>query len=353
MKRHLSIVGGLIATLVPVGTALVVANSGSDAKAAEVMKAARQALGGEEKLSGLKGLSLRAEFRRDLSGPFSGGGGARTFVIMGGGGGDSGGQLMGSIAIDVLFPDKFYREETGSGPLAMTRVDGFDGDRPFLDVSSNSPGMRVMADRPADDPARAKAALKRGNTDLARLLLGLVAGSHAGMPVTYAYAGEAESAETVADVIDVTGPDDFKARLFIDSTSHLPLMLTFVEPESRPVRMMTRSHDGAPPSNAGGAPPGTRTVTRSGSGPDKPSDPAQLTPEQRAEMDKLIAEAEATPPKLVEHRMFFADHREVGGILLPHRLSRATAGKTTEEWEIKDYKVNPNIKADRFKVGSE
>ena len=79
---------------------------------------------------------------------------------------------------------------------------------------------------------------------------------------------------------------------------------------------------------------------------------ANLTPEQRAEIDKHMKEAAATPPKMIEYRMFFADYREVSGISLPHRITRSTGEKTTEEWEIKDYKVNPNIKADRFKVGT-
>ena len=79
---------------------------------------------------------------------------------------------------------------------------------------------------------------------------------------------------------------------------------------------------------------------------------ANLTPEQRAEIDQQMKEAAATPPKMIEYRMFFADYREVSGISLPHRISRGTAEKTTEEWEIKDYRVNPNIKADRFKVGT-
>ena len=69
-------------------------------------------------------------------------------------------------------------------------------------------------------------------------------------------------------------------------------------------------------------------------------------------MDQLVKEAQAAPAKLIEYRMFFADFREVNGLVLPHHIASGTASKTTEEWEIKSYKVNPAIKADRFKVGS-
>ena len=365
--RKQAIVGLIVIGALAAGPAArVLADAREDAKADAVMAEARKALGGEKKLADLKALSMRAEFRRESSGPVQAGAGS-TFVMIGGGGsfsGGGGGQTTGSLAIDMVFPDKLYREETTTGGFSITRVDGFEGERPFLDLTSNTAGARVAADNPAADPARAKAALKRSHTDLARLMLGLVAGTQPGLPVTYTYAGQAESPDGTAHMIDVKGGEDFKARLFIDTATHLPLMLTYMEAEPRPIRMMQH---GAPGSG------GTRVVTPGGaaaaggssasgsggasasgsSGTGVSASPmASLTPEQRAEIDKQMKEAAATPPKMIEYRMFFADYREVSGISLPHRITRGTGEKTTEEWEIKDYKVNPNIKADRFKVGT-
>ncbi len=372
--RKQAIVGLVVIGAVAAGPAAgVLADGREDPKADAVMAEARKALGGEKKLADLKALSMRAEFRRESAGPVAAGG--STFVMIGGGGSFSsagGGQTTGSLAIDMVLPDKFYREETTTGGFSITRVDGFEGDRPFLDLTSNSAGARVAADNPAADPARAKAALKRTNTDLARLMLGLVAGTQPGFPVTYTYAGQAESPDGTAHVIDVNGGEDFKARLFIDTATHLPLMLTYMEAEPRPIRMMqhgapgsggTRvvtpggatTTSGASGSGSGGASAsGSTGASASGSGGATVSTSplANLTPEQRAEIDKQMKEAAATPPKMIEYRMFFAEYREISGISLPHRISRGTAEKTTEEWEIKDYKVNPNIKADRFKVGT-
>jgi hypothetical protein len=62
--------------------------AGGDTKAEEVMAAARKALGGEKKIAALKSLSLRAEYRREMSGPAWAGG--ATFVMMSGGGGSIG-----------------------------------------------------------------------------------------------------------------------------------------------------------------------------------------------------------------------------------------------------------------------
>ena len=314
------------------------AQAQADAKAAAVMAEVRKALGGEQKLAAVAGLSLRADYRREMSaGPIGGGGG--TFIMMAGPGGPGGpphgtSQATGKIEIDLDLPDKYLRADIGSSGLALTRTEGFEADRPFLELVGNSPGMRVQADNPASDPKRAAAALKRSRSDLARLLLGLVGGTQPGFAVTYAYGGQAESPDGKADVIDVSGPDDFKVRLFVDVETHLPLMLTFLEPEPRMImRTLGRGEGGAPrPAGAG----------RRG----------ELTPEEQAEIEKERQQAESTPPKMVEYQLFFSDYRKVDGISLPYRIARGTGNKTTEEWEVTSYKINPAFKAERFKVGS-
>jgi hypothetical protein len=329
------------------------AQAQADAKAAAVVADLRNALGGEQKIAAIKSLSLRADYRREMSaGPIAGGGGA-TFVMMAGPGGPGGGspQMTGKLEIDLELPDRYLRSDIGSGMLSFTRTEGFDGSRPFVEMVGNNPGMRVMTDNPAADPARAQAALKRSNVELARLLLGVTGGTHPNFPCSFAYAGVAESPDGKAHMLDVTGPEDFKARLYVDTETHLPLMLTYMEAEPRMVvRNMTR--DGA------GRQGGPRGETRTGSGGDGHvqvqagrANMPELTPEQRADLDKARKEAEATPPKMVEYRLFYSDYRKVDGVSMPHRIARGVGDKTTEEWDVTSYKVNPTFKADRFKVG--
>jgi hypothetical protein len=321
----------------------------ADARAAAIMADVRKALGGEQKLAGVKALSLRADYRREMGAGMSGG---MTVMMFAGGpagpggpGGPGGVQMSGKIEMDVEFPERYLRADIGSAGMALTRTEGFEGSRPFLEVVPNSPGMRVQAENPASDPVRAKAALKRSNADLARILLGLTGGTQPGFAVTYAYTGDAESPDGKAHILDVAGPEDFKVRLFVDTQTKLPLMLTYMEPEARMVtRMMTR--DGAGAGQPGGGAAATSVAGASG------GRVQDLTPEQRAELEKARKEAEAAPPKLVEQRLFFSDYRKVNGISLPHRIARGTAEKTTEEWYVTGYKVNPTFKADRFKVGS-
>ena len=335
------------------------AQAQADAKAASVMADARKALGGEQKIAAMKGLSLRADYRREMSAGT--GGGTMTFVMMGGPGGgtSSSQQATGRIEIDLDLPNNYLRTDIGSAAFAMTRSEGFESARPFLEVVPNSPGMRIQVDNPATDPARAKAALKRSQTDLARLFLGLTGGTQPGFAATYAYGGQAESPDGKADIIDVTGPDDFKCRLFVDAETHLPLMLSYMEPEARMV-MRTVGREGGS-GRAGG--PGSIVTTGGGAAapatippPNAASSghnpPQGLTQDPRDEITKQMREAEATPPKLVEYRLFFSDYRKVDGISLPFRIARGLGSKTTEEWDVTGYKVNPTFKADRFKVGS-
>jgi len=351
--RGVAILGVLAA---PYFAAYAQAQAQADAKAAAVMADVRKVLGGEKKIAGLKGLSMRANYRREMNAGPPGAGGVTTFIMMSGSGPAGGGsQATGKIEIDLELPDKYLRSDIGSAGFALTRTDGFEGSRPFVEVIPNTPGMRIQIDNPASDPARAKIALRRSQTDLARLMLGLVAGTQPGFPVTYAYGGQAESPDGKADVIDVTGPEDFKARLFIDVTTHLPLMLTYMEAEPRMVtRTMTRDRsDGPAGAGQRGAAPGTVVAGGPAGAPGGAhSTVAQLTPEQREEIERQRKEAESTPPKIVEYRLFFSEYREVDGFSLPHHIARASAGKTIEEWEIKSYTVNPSFKADRFKIGS-
>jgi hypothetical protein len=50
----------------------------------------------------------------------------------------------------------------------------------------------------------------------------------------------------------------------------------------------------------------------------------------------------------VELRWVVSDYRNVNGLNLPHRLSRAIDGQLVEEIEIQKVKVNPSLKSDRF-----
>ena len=58
----------------------------------------------------------------------------------------------------------------------------------------------------------------------------MFASSFSSYPLTFSYAGEAEAPEGKADVVDIKGPANFAARLFVNSQTHMPLMLSWTTP---------------------------------------------------------------------------------------------------------------------------
>jgi hypothetical protein len=82
--------------------------------------------------------------------------------------------------------------------------------------------------------------------------------------------------------------------------------------------------------------------------------PAPAKDAAKEEMDKyskdvlaLRAKAQATP---VEHRLYFADYREVDGLKLPFRLRRAIGTETTEETTFDRFRVNAKVDPRKFEA---
>jgi hypothetical protein len=281
------------------------AGAAGDTKAAEVLAKARAAIGGDKQIAKVQGLAIAGTVSRAI--------GDRT--------------VTGDLTIDVQLPDKMLRTDSIS-PMGDSAVvvqeQGFNGDTllRFSKVLNAPPGM-VMRTPPA--PAAGTDAeaqqLRNSRAEFARFVVALLLTSPKAAPVDFAYGGEAESPDGKADVLDLKGEGSFTARLLVDKESHRPLMITYrgVSPQ---IRVQTQTMQGPPP--AGGARPGGR------------------------EGDAHGEPAAPPAPDLVEINMFFDDYRSVDGLMLPHHVSRAVDGKTTEEWTFKTVKVNPAFKPDTF-----
>jgi hypothetical protein len=200
----------------------------------------------------------------------------------------------------------------------------------------------------ADGPA----ATARVRADLLRSALGIFAGSDALQGVTYSYVGTAQSKDGgEADVLAVKA-EGLDAKLFIDKKTHLPLMLTYMAPDV--TRIMRRGPGGGPGGGANGAPngaaaPGSQSgAAQAGSGA-APADPNE-TPEAREKriaeerqkrMEEIRKQIENAPQ--VENQLFYADYKNVNGVMLPHRFTRSVNGNPADETEISKYKINPKI----------
>lgn len=139
------------------------------------------------------------------------------------------------------------------------------------------------------------------------------------LAVEYKYAGESDVEDAKADVIDVTGPDNFSVRVFFDKSSHIPLLLSYRGPKPRIMTMQR--------------PAGSSR-----------EDIAKA----REEAANKMRTEERPAPEEVDFYIRLTDHKKVGGLMLPHKLTFLTENEVSEEFEISKYHLNPQFKADRF-----
>jgi hypothetical protein len=201
------------------------------------------------------------------------------------------------------------------------------------------PGGRPGAPAPTPEQLAAQrtARLNTAKQDFARLMLGLIPSTFETFPLTFAYAAQAQAPQGNADVLDVRGPGNFNARLFVHSDTHLPIMLSWQAPPSGVV--VTTPGQPAPRTVA----PGAVIV----SAPPPPA--ATATAEEKDRYTKEVAalrqKAQATP---VEHRLYYADYKEADGVKLPSRLRRAIGPDTTEETTFDRFRLNTKIDPRKF-----
>jgi hypothetical protein len=298
--------------------------SGQQDKAAEVMANTRKAIGGK-KLEGMKGFSVQAKVQRNL--------GAM--------------QIATESEFVLEMPDKYLRSDTMTGgPMNVSTAMGFNGETPL--ARFNAPGMAGGMARmigpggpmpgsnekptPEQQEQMNATALRAARQDISRLMLGWFGMSHPSVAVEFAYAGEAESPDGRAHVIDVTGPDNFAARLFIDQETNLPLMLTYKAPQFR----MQTMRPG--PGGAGGIQV-QRQAGQTG---------REMSDEEREKVREEIEKLRTQKPEMVEYSLFFGDWREADGIRFPHSIQRSVAGTTDEEWTLSRPRVNPKIDQKKF-----
>jgi hypothetical protein len=288
-------------------------NAGA-ARAEELLKQARAAVGGEEKLRVVQSLSIKGKFRRIVQER----------------------EMSGEREFDFLLPDSFMRTEALTIPGMATSVttERAVSAGQFWTSGGGRRGGTVMImrgdGREPTPEQKAKAEQEQARqmrAEMARYVLGLLLNAPADFPLQFNYAGEATADDGSADVIDATGPDGFRARLFLDQQTHLPLMLTYRAPQPRVFTMTMQQ----PPHGRGDGKAGGKTQD-------------ELIKEAQ---DRMKAEGPVKPEE-VEMQVRFEDYREAAGLLLPHRITSGSEGETSEEWEIKSYTLNPRFKADKF-----
>lgn len=298
-------------------------HAGADGKATEILAAARKAIG-DKKLEGLKTLALEASVQRNVN----------TM------------QMTSDVEILIELPDKYLRSDVGSGAMSS----GFVGEKAIRPANATSMAGGMMVIRmgpggpmpsgempsPEEQERIDKQMLRGSRAEISRLMLGWFATAHPAIGAEYTYVGEAESPDGKADVIEAKNADGFSARLFVDRATRLPLMVTYQGPQPRLI-------------TAGGPPPGGPAGgVRAAPGTERREMSEEERKQAREAAEKQLNELRNQPPAMVEFTLFFDDWRDAGGIQFPHRIRRASAGTTNEEWTIGKVKVNPKIDPKKF-----
>jgi hypothetical protein len=228
---------------------------------------------------------------------------------------------------DVVSGTSVNRIELPGAPVGTERtVMGMPIPQPGGPDASRSPGsVRDAALETATQPRTAppgvdnpdvQAALREQLLhEFASLSYAWLAQSPATFPLQASYGGSQPSDNGTVEAIDLRGPNEFVARLFVDQTTKRPLLLSYREVVPRRIGYVTTARPNAettPPSSRGGEEELERTV-------------------QLYLNDYRAVEG---PQKMVLH--------------LPFQMVRAVNGQLVEEWRVEKYRLNPGLKAKTF-----
>ncbi|HTM02312.1 MAG TPA: hypothetical protein VL173_02325 [Vicinamibacterales bacterium] len=315
------------------------------AKGASLMAEARKALGGDDKLAAIKRLEIK---------------GSSTQVT-------AQQTLEGDLTMQIESPDKMKIEreiELPGGSISITQTQGLNGAEVWDATDGNLPGGLGGGGRGGGfrgggggggrlggllglpqgqdqarglDPARAaalqEAQRKTRQTDLARYLVAFLA-APGDMP---AWIGTAVTPkDEKADVLEFTTPDGTTTRLFLDITTHMPLMMTYQTNAPRTGGGGRGRRGGSDAAGGGAAAQGGQQAN------------PQPNPQGSQAADAQGGRRGGAQPQQVTMELYLGDYKPEGAIKLPHHITRELGGEIQEEINIKSVKLNPNFKANTF-----
>ena len=238
----------------------------------ELLAKSAASLGGADRLRAVRSFSMTGTFRRAFPDQ----------------------DRSGVYEISFMSPDKFKKVETADATkdVSITLTQTLNNNAGWSDTYIKkgeielSVGKQGSGAQPVSPNAR-----KQMRADFARHLLAWFIADPGLYSMGFNYARQDPASDTL--VLDLNGPDDFKARVVLDPNTHLPLMMNY---------------RGRPP----------------------------LIAVNEREMK------EAATPYETEIQVHFSDYRAENGIVLPHHIKVESGGKFLEEFEMKTCRVNPS-----------
>ncbi|MBI3404855.1 MAG: hypothetical protein HY046_05310 [Acidobacteria bacterium] len=296
---------------------VVKAQDSPEAVAQKILAQAREAAGGDAKLKSVQSLSVNGKARRQIR------------MMMGAGSEPSQPSAPtiqeNDFEVDILAPDKYVRRDTRevmNGAATVIIHSGFNGDKPIQRAETIgelpvNPNQMMQG-----DPATR---LRANRQSFLRIWLGFAFEAPAAYALSFRSLGNHSVNNATYDVVEVSGPDNFSAKLYFDAALHRMTMIRYRAPGGQQIMRM------------GGGPPPGQAPPQGGNPP-------------AGEGQQMVFQRPTGPAAEAEFEIVFSDFKAVDGIQLPHKIRRSMNGEVNDETEIKKYKVNSNPKADKFKT---
>ena len=317
--------------------------------AMSLIEQARTAIGGDAALTQIQSLSMK-------------GTSTRTFQVEG----QAERQINGEFELALMQPDGLFRIEKLSvnhdGAEAAPPGDGAGVGKRVIRIETADKVVAPGSGEPVGE------AHVRQNDELTRYMIGLLLTAPSKANVTYDYVGDGDVDGAKADVIAVSSQGGPVMRLYLDKSSHLPLMMSHQGFDIPPMiamhntagagdgerRVIIRKVPGEPAAAAGDV-----VFERHGDGPQTAGSgqvmifkqDGQAGAGQAGNGEPQTFRIALPGTKEAEIQTRFSDYRMVNGVLLPHQLTQTVNGKRTEVLTVTGYEINSPATAEKFSAG--
>lgn len=301
----------------------------SDERALEIIAQARQAIGGDAAIKTVKSLTIVGNTTHS----FTIDGATKT--------------EQGSVEINLQLPNHFSKtlklgQENAGGEgenivekdvkILVREANGETADlRPDASDGSNKRVVRIIKGDAANTEELKEGVSADGHkvfvnkdvrftegahrqNELFRTTFALLLSAPEGSDVSYTFVGEGSVDGSSCDIVQAQMSGDSAFKIYIDKSSHLPLMLTYQGMKP----MMFRFEKGAAKTEAG---TDVRVISR---------------------------RSDTATSELQEFQIKFSDYRSVGDVRLPYKWTQTVGGQVDQTTDIVSYVINPANIADKF-----
>lgn len=185
-----------------------------------------------------------------------------------------------------------------------------EGEKPGVWTTTDDKNFKVEKDIKI---VRAGETGEARHNEMLRTTLALLLTAPEGTEISYTFAGESTVDGTTCNVVEANA-NGSTFKLFLDKASNLPKMISYMAAPMKMFRM---------------------------------EKPASDNPSNEKEVRVFVRKMDAS--EQVEHQLKLSDFRSVGGLLLPHKWTESVGGETNETIDISGYEINPANIADKFK----